>query len=359
MTSSAPQAEHGKVPATGLAVQAAAVHDSVELSRLVLGVAAAGGADVRALARAAGLPGWLLGSDGAMIDSARHGRLWELAAHALQDPSLGLTAVTRHQVGDLDLYDYLFTTAGTVGEALEVSGDFFHLVSTNCSLEAQPQPGGEITYRYRHALAGGLGEDLWTQFSIAGFCARISAATDRPVVPAHVAFAQPPPRSHRAFTEALGTRRIDFGAPVTAFTLRASDLGRPMPGADPALAAILRRYAATLPRPQPADWLGRFRQLLAETMGEDTISVNALARRLAVSTRTLQRRLAEHGTTWRAELEAARLRRGQRASAAGPPSRALLASQLGYADPRSVRRALRRWEAAVDLLAQVPDLGQV
>jgi prevent-host-death family protein len=343
MTSSAPQAEHGEVPAPGLAVQAAAVHDTVELSRLVLGVAAAGGADARTLARDARLPGWLLGVDRAMIGSAQHGRLWELAAHALQDPYLGLTAVARHQVGDLDLYDYLFTTAGTVREALEVSGDLFHLVSTNCSLEAQPQPGGEITYLYRHALPGGLGEELWTQFSIAGFCARISAATGRPVVPAHVAFAQPPPRSHRAFTETFGTRSIDFGASVTTFTLRASDLDRPMPGADPALAAILRRYAATLPRPQPVDWLGRFRQVLAETMGEGTISVNALARRLAVSTRTLQRRLAEHGTTWRAELEAARLRRVQLASTAGPASGTLLARQLGYADPRSVRRALRRW----------------
>ena len=34
-----------------------------------------------------------------------------------------------------------------------------------------------------------------------------------------------------------------------------------------------------------------------------------LARRLAVSPRTLQRQLAVHGTTWRAELDTARQRR--------------------------------------------------
>ena len=336
--------ERREGPAPSPAGQAPAVHDTVELSRLVLGVAAAGGADARMLARDAGLPGWLLGADGAMIGSAQHGRLWELAGHTLGDPCLGLTAVARHRVGDLDLYDYLFMTAGTVREALELSGGFFHLVSTNCSLVPKPQPGGEVIYRYRHALAGGWGEDLWTQFSIAGFCARISAAAGRPVTPAHVAFAQPSPRSYHSFTQAFGTRRIDFGAPVTTFTLRAGDLDLPMPRADPALAAILRRYAATLPRPQPADWLGRFREVLAETIGEGTISVNVLARRLAISTRTLQRRLAEHGTTWSAELDTARQYRAQQARQAGRPSMTRLARQLSYADPRSARRALRRWD---------------
>jgi AraC-like DNA-binding protein len=65
---------------------------------------------------------------------------------------------------------------------------------------------------------------------------------------------------------------------------------------------------------------------------------------LAISVRTLQRRLAEHGTTWRAELQAARQDRARTAFQASPPSMTRLARQLGYADPRSVRRALRRWD---------------
>src|SRR6266568_2230706 len=104
-------AEHGGGPALSFTGEAPAVHDSVEMSRLVLGMAAAGGADARVLARDAGLATWLLGVDEAMIASRCHARLWELAEHALQDPYLGLAAVHRHQVGDLDLYDYLFTTA--------------------------------------------------------------------------------------------------------------------------------------------------------------------------------------------------------------------------------------------------------
>jgi transcriptional regulator GlxA family with amidase domain len=69
-----------------------------------------------------------------------------------------------------------------------------------------------------------------------------------------------------------------------------------------------------------------------------------VARRLAVSPRTLQRQLAAHGTTWRAELERARQALARHYSQAGPPGMARLARQLGYCDPRSVRRALRRWD---------------
>jgi AraC-like DNA-binding protein len=63
-----------------------------------------------------------------------------------------------------------------------------------------------------------------------------------------------------------------------------------------------------------------------------------------VSPRTLQRQLAEHGTTWRAELNAARQRRAVKARRSGTVGSAALARQLAYSDPRSVRRALRRWD---------------
>jgi hypothetical protein len=98
-------------------------------------------------------------------------------------------------------------------------------------------------------VADGRGADLGLQLSVAVFCARARAGTGQPIVPVRVAFRQRAPRSHRAFTEAFGTAGVDFDAPVTTFTFRTRDLDRPMLGADPALARILARSAATLPPP--------------------------------------------------------------------------------------------------------------
>jgi AraC-like DNA-binding protein len=279
-----------------------------------------------------------------MIPSRHSMRLWELVEHALEDPQVALTVAARHQVGDLDLYDYLFTTSATLRDAMAASSQYLHLITTVSRLRVEEDTGTEATYSYRYAEPGGRGEELCLQFAVAVFCARAAAAAGRRIIPARVAFAQPPPRCHRAFTETLGTGRIDFGAPATTFTFRSRDLDLPLPGADPALARILRRYAAALPPPPRATWHEHFRHLLADALEHGDASITALARCLAISPRTLQRRLAEHGTTWRAELDRARQALARHYSPAGPPGVARLARQLGYRDPRSVRRALRRWD---------------
>jgi hypothetical protein len=147
---------------------------------------------------------------------------------------------------------------------------------------------------------------LCLQFSVAALYARARAATGQPVRPVRVAFAQSPP-SHRRLAEGLGTRNVDFGAPITTFTFSARDLDLPMRGADPSLARILNRYAASLPAPPPVTWHGHFQRLLA--------SSNAVRQRRAVKARQ-----------------------------SGTVGTAALARQLAYSDPRSVRRALRRWD---------------
>jgi AraC-like DNA-binding protein len=322
----------------------AAGHESVEKARLLLGAAAAAGLDARQLAADARLAPWALARDRAMIPSRYSMRLWELLEHALGDPQVALTVAARHRVGDLDLYDYLFTTSPTLKDGLRASSRYLHLITTASRLQVDADAGRETTYSYRYIERGGRGEELSLQFAVAVICARATAAAGRAITPARVAFAQPAPRSQRALGEALGTSRIEFGAPVTTVTFRARDLELPLPGADPALAGILRRYAATLPPPPPATWHEHFRHLLGQAIDHGDPSITSLARHLGISPRTLQRRLAEHRTTWRSELDIARRHRAQRARQDGPADMTRLARQLGYLDPRSVRRAFHRWD---------------
>jgi AraC-like DNA-binding protein len=110
------------------------------------------------------------------------------------------------------------------------------------------------------------------------------------------------------------------------------------------VAAGPRRRAASLPAPPPVTWHGHFQRLLARSIEAGSPSLERVAKQMAVSPRTLQRQLAEHGTTWRAELNAARERRVVKARQSGTVSTAALARQLAYSDPRSLRRALRRWD---------------
>ena len=310
--------------------------------RLVLAAAAAGGASPRRLAAAARVPMGALAQEEAMVPARGALRLWELAEQALDDPRVALGAAARCRLGDLGLFDYLFGTAATLRAGLAASSRYLPLVTTSGRLRAQVH-SGQTVYSYSCPEAGGRGRELAAQFWIALFCARARAATGRAVIPARVTFTQPAPRCHRAFTEIFGAGRIDFAAPATTVTLAASDLDLPLRGADPALAAILRRCAVTLPPPAVTTWHEHFRQQLSEAIDSGTPCLRALASRMSLSPRTLQRRLAEHDTTWRAELDTARRHRAQRVITTRSPSMTYLARHLGYTDPRSARRALHRW----------------
>jgi AraC-like DNA-binding protein len=109
------------------------------------------------------------------------------------------------------------------------------------------------------------------------------------------------------------------------------------------LAEILARYAAAFPAPEPVTWFERFQQVVDAALDASSASLSEVAHDLAMSPRTLQRRLADHGTTWRAELDAARRWRVKSTAPDGGTDAATLARRLGYADPRSARRAVRRW----------------
>ena len=243
-----------------------------------------------------------------------------IAVHeSVQVREVALTIAARCHAGGLDLYDYLFTTAATLREALAVSSQYLPLLTTSGRLQLVSESERDATYCYSCPEADDRAAQVALQSSLAVF-RRAWAGTGQPVVPT----------------------QVTVGASAATFSVRASDLDLPMRAADPVLAAILRRYADSV-TPPPATWQHRFQQQLGEMIGQGTPpSLAAVARRMLVSPRTLQRQLAEHGTTWRAELDNARRRHAERA---GTSSVTRLARQLGYADARSARRALRRWNS--------------
>lgn len=165
-------------------------------------------------------------------------------------------------------------------------------------------------------------------------------------------------RIHGEIAAALPADRPELRTALAASQLVGIAITRHVIGLPPLVAAdpdelvtwvapVLRNYligSAADQADTPHSWYGRFRLLLAEAVDHGSPSLGAVAQRMAVSTRTLQRQLAAHGTTWRAELDELRRSRAQQAHHDGTVSVGSLARHLGYSDPRSARRALRRWD---------------
>ncbi|MEE4542350.1 AraC family transcriptional regulator ligand-binding domain-containing protein [Streptomyces sp. V4-01] len=325
-----------------------ALTESVVIPRFIATASTSGRTEAERLVRAAGLPGALRDPETARTPSANTYRLWGAVLARTGRADAGLLAATHYRPGLLDLFDYLLRTAPTVGDGLTRAAAHIHLVSSNSVLTARESGDEfEVAYGVRHGDAELRG--VVAEFALAVVTSQLRHATGTVFSPVRVSFAHRAPRrgdGHQGYAEAFGSAEIEFGAEHDALTLHRGALERPLPTADPALAGIILRAAAAVPPPRhtPDSAVPGLHSAIRAQLADGRPSLADAARRLAVSPRTLQRRLGEFGTTWREELDAVRREQsaGLRHVGAGSAQRA---ARLGFAESRSLRRAMNRWDA--------------
>jgi AraC-like DNA-binding protein len=110
--------------------------------------------------------------------------------------------------------------------------------------------------------------------------------------------------------------------------------------------------AGAVARPDAA-WTERVREMLFAHIERPGLSLQDVARMLAVSPRTLQRRLADECTSWRGELDAVRRMRATALLREGA-TRDATAERVGYSGSRALRRALGRWSLSDQLVGRSP-----
>ncbi|WP_158717776.1 AraC family transcriptional regulator [Streptomyces sp. NRRL F-2664] len=275
-------------------------------------------------------------------------RIAELATVHAPWSEVSLLLTQQSAVGSLGVWDYLITSAPTPLEGIRDAGTYLAaVVDTSTDDLRITEDGDRVTLS--HLNRGDLAHEAACAVracALGLYLRRLSEAAQRRLVPLRVSLAAEAPRRHDALIELFGTRDIEFGAAVSTLTFLTRDLTAPTPHAQPGLSAVLRRHAdQTLATAVPLrDWLDLFRGALASVHDEAGVpALASVARRLAVSPRTLQRRLDEHGTTWSTEVETVRRDRVSRLLHSTDLSIEAIAARSGYADARALRRAVQRW----------------
>ncbi|MFF5035562.1 helix-turn-helix domain-containing protein [Nocardia salmonicida] len=92
------------------------------------------------------------------------------------------------------------------------------------------------------------------------------------------------------------------------------------------------------------DWRTMLRAVLVATIAERSPTLAGVSARLGISPRTLQRRLDDAGTSWRAEVDSVRAEQARLLDLG--LSQRMVATRLGYRDERSLRRAQQRWSTS-------------
>jgi AraC-like DNA-binding protein len=127
---------------------------------------------------------------------------------------------------------------------------------------------------------------------------------------------------------------------------RRAMLERPVVKADPALSHLIERHAeallAALPPPTQTA-ADRVRRILSSALRDGDATLAGAARKLKMSERSLQRRLADEGVTFDALLDEIRRDLALRYLADAKIAVAEVAYLLGYSEPSPFHRAFKRW----------------
>jgi AraC-like DNA-binding protein len=268
--------------------------------------------------------------------------LCDAIALELRDPLMGIHLAQRLTRGTYGLMEFLFRASSTPRQAVDHLIRYAPLINNLLEFSLVEQNGQAfVEFRVGNDPLG-LGRQA-NEFSIAIFLKIGREIAGQTWDPRRAWFAHPEPPEADQIANALGADRIDFGCGASGLQFDAFLLDRSVPSSDDALHAFLERQASALAEELSVkDELKPVRENLRLLLRQGEPSVETLAATMNLTPRTLQRRLARHGTTFRAMVDEIRDALARLYLDHDRPI-SEVAYLLGYSDVRAFIRAHKRW----------------
>jgi AraC-like DNA-binding protein len=269
---------------------------------------------------------------------------WRLAATLTCDDALGVHLAESLPRGALDLLEYALRSSSSLENGLDRLARYGRLLSDRVAVRAHRKR--ESLLFLVHDTATTALHPARAEFALAMALKLARDSTGADITPVRVCFAHPAPddtADHRQFFHG----RVRFGAGSSSMSLSAADASRPMREADAALAGIIRRRLENAlgdrDRSSVGEMSTRVRRILVEGLGQSVLTLDAVATTLAVSRRTLTRRLAEERASFRHILDEVRRDFARTLLQDRSLSIGDIAFFLQYSEPAAFYRSFRRW----------------
>lgn len=256
----------------------------------------------------------------------------------MKNPGMRVAAVT--PIGTFPLLDYVIATCDTVGDATRQLARFFRLIDAPHVVECDER---EDPVRVVFESRDGRDSPFGFEFGVALSLLHLREEAGERFRASYVSLRHMP--DDIAEAEQIVGCPVRGGAAWNGFALPRPVWNVPLRRRDPVLAKLLQQQAdAAIARLPPLDGvaLDVRRALTARVNGGDT-RIQAVARALATSVRSLQRRLAAAGLSYQQLLDAARKDAADRHLTDSSLSIGEVAYLLGYSEAAAFIRAFRRW----------------
>jgi AraC-like DNA-binding protein len=293
------------------------------------------GFDVAAMLAAAGLTRDALAEHDGMITVQECERFYSEAARQRTLPNLPLRLACEIPMGAYPLLDYLVLSSATVADGLRRLSRYLSLTSEAIAFDVEEDADAtRIVYT--------KGADFAVEYAVALALRHLRDETDGRLTADYVTFTKPPDDPDE-YARAVG-------CPVRAagwagFVLSPAAWRMPMRRGDPVLCQVLEEQASSLANRRDADdgMVRAVRRALTNRLSGGDTTIAAVAKELATTPRTLQRRLSEEGWSFQTLVEDTRRRAAAHYLGNRSLSIAEVSYLLGFSEVAAFHRAFRRW----------------
>lgn len=299
---------------------------------MVANMLALRGHDARRLLEAAGLPDEALRGE-VIAPLSRVQRFLDLSAETLGDPLFGIHLAERLATGTFGVTEFLMRSAPTVSRCLHVLAEFAPLINPILDFRFDDGRFSFTVHGERDVLGAQLNE-----YTFALLLRQFSLVLGERLPVEEIWFAHDRADSREQVAARFGCA-VTFGAVDCGIALRRSVLDKSPPTSDSALFEFLLAQARSqIANLGTRDVIAQVARVIETRLGSD-VSAEATAKAMATTVRSLQRHLADAGTTYREVLKHVRQRRRTELSRSRLPD-AEIARRLGFSDTGSMKRSL-------------------
>jgi len=266
---------------------------------------------------------------------------WRAGYEQIADPALALHVAESLPRGAYRVIEFLASHAATVGEAFEKLVQYFAVIDSSMAMVIDARA---TVVGFGPATADAGVPLPAIEFMLAASYLRLRAMTEVAFSPTRIDLAAEE-TSYAAEVERVFCCPVVWRAPAHRLWFSRGTWEKKTASPDRALFAVLEDHARALREKFPTQpgLVDRIVSLLDDMWVHEEPTLASVAKRLGVSTRTLQRRTHERGRSFAVLVDDARRRAAMRWLSEPNVSLGEVAFLLHFADQATFTRAVRRW----------------
>jgi AraC-like DNA-binding protein len=295
-----------------------------------------------AVLRRAGLPQAFIHQARALLNTEELFALWRAVGEVSTDPSIGLLLGTETKTERFHPIGLAALSSENFGSAIDQMARYKQLTCPEEIL--QEKNDEEWSIQFRWLLAEEVEPPVLIDCCFAWVLSTARVGTGTRISPVRVEFVQP--RAHVKTIERHFGCPVVCGTPRNAIIFRATDANRPFVTRNAELLGILAPQFDEELKEENGDenFIERVRIAIQQRLTGRRPTIEDIADALHISSRTLQRRLQDDGSSFQRVLEEARHQLARHYLNNSVLELNEAAYLLGYEDGNSFVRAFRTWE---------------